>query len=862
MVPLIRGLCALAKVFKRFQRYVCEAERQFFVGIEGLNLGIDRGRFSLKSWLFFFIIGLLLSVQISSKTNAATLSVPAGGNLQAALDSAQCGDTVVLAAGATFVVPDRFQPFIARNRGVCTGTNSDFITIQSSGALSLSAGATVKPQDASFMARLVANGSTPALEFEGGSHHYRVIGLEITNDSGGGTQLNNGLVYVGENSGNQLQITLANVPHDIEFDRCYVHAEATDGTTSEYSTAIRGFSVSAKNLTIKNSRIAGFRIFWKPGFTNPLSSNAVLINKGPGPYTITGNYMEAWFGTIFTGGGPQWVTNSASVAAGATLNQATLTNVVGTMPAVGDYVAFLAPNMIYAVGVNHGQPYEWGAARVTAVNGTTISYVPQKSNNLQSAWGEGFGGTPLTSAPSAPGMVVWNGDRPKDILIEHNQFVKEPVSLASVYQQYGFGPKGHIELKVGLRTTVNANTFEGYHLAFVITSRNQSSVAEGGGKQVWSTIDDTVFSNNWVKPAPGPGHVFGIFLEDETCTVMPGSNFRIENNLFQSGTKFLNVGVAKNVTVAHNTFTGNSGVPTDTDQAVFAVGGPNPNFQMRDNIFYNNNAALNCQVAPGTMGACWPGLGFTGNVVIDNRTVVQQVIQGLLSLLYPSGNYYPNTISEVQFVDPVMGNWSLAASSPFKGRGSNGSDPGVDMNSLRVALGNLYPAGSSPTPTPTPTPTPSPSPTPTPTPGPTPVPLQFSIVTTDSNTAAVINSLTMMPAPFDVLTIQNFGSDHGTRLTVFATGITSAAQDSDHSNDLVVGGVTIPNYAESVSLEARRSDGAVFLLPVEFAGVLGTIPPLEQVNVVLVPDLENARNVQLTLIINGQRSNSASIFVR
>jgi len=96
---------------------------------------------------------------------------------------------------------------------------------------------------------------------------------------------------------------------------------------------------------------------------------------------------------------------------------------------------------------------------------------------------------------------------------------------------------------------------------------------------------------------------------------------------------------------------------------------------------------------------------------------------------------------------------------------------------------------------------------------------------------------------------------------VFATGIATVAQNSDGRNDLTLNGVVIPNYAESVQVEARRTDGETFLLPVEFAGSFGTMPPLEQVNVMLAPQLQGWGVVQLTLIINGQRSNSATIVV-
>lgn len=658
----------------------------------------------------FHLLKLIISIAIVSTVvtepaKGATIEVPSGGNFQAALDLANCGDTIVLEAGGSYIVSLLEQPFVAKAKGACTGTSADFITIQGSNFNALPASLRdLLPSQISALSlpKLITKVSTPALEFEAGSHHYRFVGIEITNDSQNQTQLNNGLVFVGENSGSQIPITLTNVPHDIEFDRCYVHAEGTDGTTSEYSTAIRGFSVIAKALTIKNCRIAGFRTFWKPGHTNPLSSNAVLITKGPGPYTIVNNYMEAWFATIFTGGMPQWVTNSAAVAPGATTTQATLTNVVGTLPAVGDYVAFLAPGMIYSVGFYHGQPYEWGAVKVTAVNGNTITYVPQSSTNQQSAWGTGLGGTPLTSAPSSPGMAVWNGDRPKDIRIENNKFVKEPVSLNSVVNQHGYSSKGHIELKVGLRTTINANTFEGYHLALVFTPRNQSSIAEGGGKNVWSTLDDTVFTNNWVKPAPGVGQVFGIQLDDETCTVAPGSGMRIENNLFESGTKLVNLASSKNVQFIHNTFTGNSGLSTDTEEVVFNYGGPSENLQMRDNIFYNNGYGMNCQL---TATPCWPGLRITGNVVIDNRTPAEQLFQGPLSGRYPSGNYFSATLAGLQFVDAANGNWRLSASSPYKWLGTDGTDPGVNMDTLVAALTAAYNPGPPPTPTPTPDPT-------------------------------------------------------------------------------------------------------------------------------------------------------------
>jgi uncharacterized protein (TIGR03437 family) len=67
------------------------------------------------------------------------------------------------------------------------------------------------------------------------------------------------------------------------------------------------------------------------------------------------------------------------------------------------------------------------------------------------------------------------------------------------------------------------------------------------------------------------------------------------------------------------------------------------------------------------------------------------------------------------------------------------------------------------------------------------------------------------------------------------------------------------NLAELVSVQARTSDGRVFNLPVEYAGAQGTVRGIDQVNVVLVPELAHAANVQLTIIAGGISSNSKTI---
>src|SRR5208337_980925 len=95
----------------------------------------------------------------------------AGGNLQAAIDGAQPGDEIVLAAGAVFTGPITLPNF----------SGNGWITITSSGAGALTPGARVDPSEVSDMATILAPGSNePALQTAPGAHNYYISGLNIT----------------------------------------------------------------------------------------------------------------------------------------------------------------------------------------------------------------------------------------------------------------------------------------------------------------------------------------------------------------------------------------------------------------------------------------------------------------------------------------------------------------------------------------------------------------------------------------------------------------------------------------------------------------------------------------------------------
>src|SRR6266850_2200183 len=78
------------------------------------------------------VLGLALACaqrprRVSGAGSQATITVRAGEDLQAAIDEAHYGDTVIVEAGATYTGPLRL-----RDKGVGTGLDADYITIRTS----------------------------------------------------------------------------------------------------------------------------------------------------------------------------------------------------------------------------------------------------------------------------------------------------------------------------------------------------------------------------------------------------------------------------------------------------------------------------------------------------------------------------------------------------------------------------------------------------------------------------------------------------------------------------------------------------------------------------------------------------------
>ena len=61
------------------------------------------------------------------------------------------------------------------------------------------------------------------------------------------------------------------------------------------------------------------------------------------------------------------------------------------------------------------------------------------------------------------------------------------------------------------------------------------------------------------------------------------------------------------------------------------------------------------------------------------------MLVGADSRSYPAGNSYPSTWQDVGFVNFAGGDYHLAAGSPYKGKGTNGTDPGANIGKGQLA---------------------------------------------------------------------------------------------------------------------------------------------------------------------------------
>jgi hypothetical protein len=623
------------------------------------------------------------STLLTGVAEGANRTVCASGcqytDLQAAIDAAVPGDTILLRAGQTFV-----GNFTLRNKNT---SSTQFITIRSdtSDANLPAAGVRLIPEGRpgantarSRLARLLSKGatyrSTPVVRTAPGAHHYRLMFLEIDGKANAGYET---LVEFGSGSATSLSA----LPHSIVVDRVWLHGDPVLGMK-------RGIFLNARSSDVLNSYFEDFFSFQ--------DSQAICGTNGPGPFRILNNHLEAAGENVMFGGEDPKISNlvpSDIVIHGNYIRKdlawrnpilktppkpsASASSTAGALSSGTHY--FKVTAMIFSGG-GYGYSASSAEVAVTASSGRSVALSwPAVSGATKYRIHRGTssnGQTRYLETSGAQTSFVYTGNSEK--------------SGSARTSGTKWTAKNLLELKNARRVTIDGNVLEYSWLGFqdgyavLFTPRNQSGTAP------WSVVRDVKFTNNTVRHA---GAAFQVLGRDYNHTSLRTENITIRNNLFEdidntwgnTGRFMMITEAPANLTIDHNTI--------DHEYTVLEIGGA----AVSGLVFTNNLARHNRYGIKGSGSASGlPTLTryFPGAVVKGN------VLAGGPSAAYPSGNHFP-AASEflTQFVSAATGDFRLASSSPYNNKATDGKDIGADIGALQLAQKSAAPGGGEDDPT-------------------------------------------------------------------------------------------------------------------------------------------------------------------
>lgn len=201
-----------------------------------------------------------------------TIVVASGGNLQSAINSASCGDEVVLAAGAVFT-----GSYTLPNKGC-----SAYIVIRGGGPTPVQ-GTRVSPVTAAGFPKIMAPGSNQSpIVAAPGAGYYRLVGLEVSAAPSAGAL--NALVRLHVD---QL-ISVSQLPHHIVLDRMYIHGHPTMSLT--------------RCVLMNSAATAVIDSYIDDCHTKGSDSQAIVGWTGTGPYLIENNFLAGAGENVMFGG--------------------------------------------------------------------------------------------------------------------------------------------------------------------------------------------------------------------------------------------------------------------------------------------------------------------------------------------------------------------------------------------------------------------------------------------------------------------------------------------------------------------------------------------------------------------------------
>lgn len=192
------------------------------------------------------------------------------GQLQQAFNNALPGTTILLESGHTYIGPYTL-PLKTGNEWIIVRTNIPDAQMPDEDHR-------IDPSFAPLLAKIQGLPFQSALIFATGAHHYRLMDLEFNTQD---------YVYDIIVAGS-TETSAADVPHDLVFDRLYIHGHPTGGTK-------RGIRINSASTAVINCYISDCK-------ADGQDAQAVAGWNGPGPFKIVNNYLEASGENFMLGG--------------------------------------------------------------------------------------------------------------------------------------------------------------------------------------------------------------------------------------------------------------------------------------------------------------------------------------------------------------------------------------------------------------------------------------------------------------------------------------------------------------------------------------------------------------------------------
>jgi len=611
---------------------------------------------------------------LTPPVEGATIHVAAGGDLQAALNLARPGDTVLLEANAEFV----------GNFVLPVKPGDEWITVRSAtpdGELPPE-GVRIQPADAPLLARLRSSNPGAAIRTAPGAHHWVLKYLEFPATRGGYGDI----IRIGD--GSMVQNALGRVPHHIVLRHVYVHGDPLVGQK-------RGIALNAAHVTIADSFVSECKGIGQ-------DTQAIGGWNGPGPYTIENNYLEAAGESVMFGGADPAIANL--VADGITFRR----NYVSRPMSWRDPLVETPKDLTTSASDDGSLPAGEYAYRVIA--GRAVRGVKARSDvsaevvvrtttvgAVRLQWQAVAGATEYR----VYGRTV--GDQNTFWRVTGTEFVDTgaagtseavPTSAGTVWSV-----KNLFELKNARNVVVEENIFENHWrqaqagYAIVLTPRN----SQGGCG--WCVVEHVRFERNIVRNAAAGVNVLGY---DGGNPSRQAREIVFRQNLFGLSTAlggngwFMIVGDApRDLTVEHNTIDSNG------NTVLYVYGGSRRGPSTIYGFRFSSNAARH-----RTYGINGQFFG-SGNTAIagffpDGVFETNYLAGGSLTRL-PAGTLVQEDF-EHQFVDTVTGDYTVRDGMILDRAASDGSDIGVRFDALIKAVDGVEegrPAGSVPVGAPT-----------------------------------------------------------------------------------------------------------------------------------------------------------------